>query len=212
MTVKTTNAFDLAMFRRTYEEWDIDALLALYADARADPDRPRQPAEQIFFSPNCMTSSRGCSSTCGLVLGVVATVENTIAEWEPRVATIMCSRIPRRAQVLANAAPRVAGRPHHRRARRPVRPAIRRESVRAMRRRVIGIACAAVALGGLALPAVGYRVRRARSERAELLRRNHHERRGNAAPGGLCLARSFRRACGESLPGACCGSVSPLAR
>ena len=32
MTVPTSTSFDLEAFRRGYEEWDIDALLALYAD------------------------------------------------------------------------------------------------------------------------------------------------------------------------------------
>ena len=44
MTVKTRTPFDLEAFRRGYEEWDIDALLALYADEveliQIDRDNP----------------------------------------------------------------------------------------------------------------------------------------------------------------------------
>jgi hypothetical protein len=32
MTVKTGTAFDLDVLRRGYKEWDVEALLALYAD------------------------------------------------------------------------------------------------------------------------------------------------------------------------------------
>src|SRR5215204_2654126 len=44
MTVKTSTSFDLEAFGRGYEEWDIDALLALYADEveliQIDRDNP----------------------------------------------------------------------------------------------------------------------------------------------------------------------------
>jgi ketosteroid isomerase-like protein len=44
MTVKTTDRLDLEAFRRAYEEWDIDALLDLYADdvelVQIDRDHP----------------------------------------------------------------------------------------------------------------------------------------------------------------------------
>jgi ketosteroid isomerase-like protein len=44
MTVKTSAAFDLESFRRGYEHWDVDALLALYADEveliQIDRDNP----------------------------------------------------------------------------------------------------------------------------------------------------------------------------
>lgn len=34
MTTQTTTSFDVAPFKRAYESWDIEALLALYADGR----------------------------------------------------------------------------------------------------------------------------------------------------------------------------------
>ena len=44
MAVGTSTSFDLEAFRRGYEEWDIDALLALYADEvdliQLDRDNP----------------------------------------------------------------------------------------------------------------------------------------------------------------------------
>jgi hypothetical protein len=44
MTVTASTSFDLETFRRGYEEWDIDALLALYADEveliQIDRDNP----------------------------------------------------------------------------------------------------------------------------------------------------------------------------
>ena len=44
MTVETTTSFDLETFKRGYEEWDIEALLALYADEveliQIDRDNP----------------------------------------------------------------------------------------------------------------------------------------------------------------------------
>ena len=47
MTVKTRTSFDLEAFRRGYEEWDIDALLTLYADdvelIQIDPTSPERP-------------------------------------------------------------------------------------------------------------------------------------------------------------------------
>jgi hypothetical protein len=32
MTVKSATSFDIGAFQRTYQEWDIEALLDLYAD------------------------------------------------------------------------------------------------------------------------------------------------------------------------------------
>ena len=44
MVLATSTSFDLEAFRRGYEEWDIDALLALYADEveliQIDRDNP----------------------------------------------------------------------------------------------------------------------------------------------------------------------------
>jgi ketosteroid isomerase-like protein len=44
MTVKTGTSFDLEALKRGYEEWDVEALLALYADdielIQIDRDNP----------------------------------------------------------------------------------------------------------------------------------------------------------------------------
>jgi ketosteroid isomerase-like protein len=62
MPVTTSTSFDIDALKRGYEEWDIDALLALYADdvelIQIDRDNPapRAPAA-------ARTSSGGCSST-----------------------------------------------------------------------------------------------------------------------------------------------------
>ena len=42
MTVKTSTSFDLEAFRRGYEEWDIEALLALYAGTEVVEFSPTQ--------------------------------------------------------------------------------------------------------------------------------------------------------------------------
>jgi ketosteroid isomerase-like protein len=101
MTVETTAAFDVATFKRTYEEWDIDALLALYADdvELVQIDRDHPPS-----SPRTRHGSdvlRGMLEHCADA-GVVATVENTIADGQRAAATITCA-FPGGRRVLANA-------------------------------------------------------------------------------------------------------------
>jgi ketosteroid isomerase-like protein len=101
MTVKTTTAFDVATFKRTYEEWDIEALLALYADdvELIQIDRDSPPS-----SPRTRHGSdvlRGMLEHCAGA-GVVATVENTIADGQRAAATITCA-FPGGRRVLANA-------------------------------------------------------------------------------------------------------------
>jgi hypothetical protein len=48
MTVKAATQFDLSAFKRAYEEWDIEALLGLYADevelVQIDRDNPPSSA------------------------------------------------------------------------------------------------------------------------------------------------------------------------
>ena len=77
MTVKTTVSFDVATFKRAYEEWDIDALLALYADdvelIQIDRDHP----------PSSPRTRQGSDVLHGMLehcagAGVVATVGNTV--------------------------------------------------------------------------------------------------------------------------------------
>jgi ketosteroid isomerase-like protein len=101
MTVETIQSFDIATFKRAYEEWDIEALVALYADelelVQIDRDNPpsaprtRQGREVL----------RGMLEHCAGA-GVVATVENTVAGEQRAAATITCE-FPGGRRVLANA-------------------------------------------------------------------------------------------------------------
>jgi hypothetical protein len=101
MTVKTTASFDVATFKRTYEEWDIDALLALYADdvelIQIDRDHPPSAPRTRHGSDVLRGMLEHCAGA-----GVVATVDNTIADGERAAATITCT-FPGGRRVLANA-------------------------------------------------------------------------------------------------------------
>jgi ketosteroid isomerase-like protein len=101
MTVETTTAFDVATFKRSYEAWDIESLLALYADdvelVQIDRDNP----------PSQPRTRRGRDVFRGMVehcagAGVRSTVENTIAGEHRAAATITCE-FPGGRRVLANA-------------------------------------------------------------------------------------------------------------
>jgi len=101
MTVDTIQSFDVATFKRAYEEWDIEALLALYADelelVQIDRDNPpsaprtRQGREVL----------RGMLEHCAGA-GVSASVENTVADQDRAAATITCV-FPGGRRVVANA-------------------------------------------------------------------------------------------------------------
>src|SRR5215213_9820384 len=89
MTVKTRTSFDLEALRRGYEEWDIGALLALYADEveliQIDRDNPAS-------SPRVRHGKevyRGMFEHCAAA-GVKATVENAITGEDRAAATITC--------------------------------------------------------------------------------------------------------------------------
>jgi ketosteroid isomerase-like protein len=101
MTVETIQSFDIATFKRAYEEWDIEALLALYADdlelVQIDRDNP----------PSAPRTRQGREILRGMLehcagAGVAATVENTVAGNERAAATITCE-FPGGRRVLANA-------------------------------------------------------------------------------------------------------------
>ena len=102
MTVKTRTTFDLEAFRRGYEEWDVEALLALYADGveliqidrENPPSSPRvRQGKEVF---------RGMFEHCAAV-GVKAKVENAIAGEHRAAATVTCE-FPGGRTVIANAA------------------------------------------------------------------------------------------------------------
>jgi ketosteroid isomerase-like protein len=101
MTVKTSASFDLDTLRRGYEEWDVDALLGLYADdvelIQIDRDHPpssprARHGREVF---------RGMFEHCAAA-GVRATVENAVAGEDRAAATITCE-FPGGRRVVANA-------------------------------------------------------------------------------------------------------------
>jgi ketosteroid isomerase-like protein len=101
MTVTTGTTFDLGTLKRGYEEWDIEALLGLYADdvelIQIDrdnpPSSPRTRSGKDIF--------RGMFEHCAGA-GVRATVENTVAGERRAAATIRCE-FPGGRTVMANA-------------------------------------------------------------------------------------------------------------
>jgi ketosteroid isomerase-like protein len=101
MTVKTAAAFEIAAFRRSYEEWDIDALLAMYADnveiEQIDRDNPPS-APRVRHGKDVL---KGMFEHCAAA-GVKATVENTVADGRRAAATVTCE-FPGGRRVLANA-------------------------------------------------------------------------------------------------------------
>jgi ketosteroid isomerase-like protein len=100
MTVQTSTSFDLETLRRGYEEWDIEALLALYADdvelTQIDRDNPpssprTRRGKDIF---------RGMFEHCAAA-GVKATVANGVAGDDRAAATVTCE-FPGGRKVVAN--------------------------------------------------------------------------------------------------------------
>jgi ketosteroid isomerase-like protein len=101
MPVQTTAAFDLAAFRRAYEQWDIEALLDCYADdvelVQIDRDNP----------PSAPRVRRGKETLAGMfshcaAAGVTASVAHAVAGDRSAAATVTCE-FPGGRKVLANA-------------------------------------------------------------------------------------------------------------
>jgi hypothetical protein len=100
MTVKTSTSFDLDTFRRGYEEWDVEALLGLYAgdveliqiDRDNPPSSPRARHGSDVF--------RGMLEHCAAA-GVRASVENAVAGEGRAAATVTCE-FPGGRRVMAN--------------------------------------------------------------------------------------------------------------
>ena len=100
MTVKSDTKFDMAEFKRAYEEWDIPALLGFYADdvqltmisGDNPPSSPRVSHGKEVFE-GMFTH---CKST-----GVNATVENGIADSHRAAVTVTCE-FPGGRQVVGN--------------------------------------------------------------------------------------------------------------
>jgi ketosteroid isomerase-like protein len=101
MTVNTTTSFDLEALRRGYEQWDVEALLALYADEveliQIDRDNPPSSprvrhGKEVF---------KGMFEHCAAA-GVKASVENAVAGEGRAAATVTCE-FPEGRRVTANA-------------------------------------------------------------------------------------------------------------
>ena len=101
MTVETTTSFEVAQFKEAYEAWDIEALVALYADepelVQIDRDNPPS-APRTRHGRDVL---RGMLQHCAGA-GVVVTVENGVADEQRAAATITCE-FPGGRKVLANA-------------------------------------------------------------------------------------------------------------
>ena len=100
MPVKTSTSLDLEEFRRGYEEWDIDALLSLYADEveliQIDRDNPPS-APRVRHGKEMF---KGMFEHCAAA-GVKATVENAVAGEHRAAATVTCE-FPGGRKVVAN--------------------------------------------------------------------------------------------------------------
>jgi len=101
MTVESTVTFDIEEYRRAYEEWDIEALLACYADdvELVQIDREHPPsAPRVRHGKDLF---RGMFEHCAAA-GAKATVEHTVPGQERAAATVTC-QFPNGRKVLANA-------------------------------------------------------------------------------------------------------------
>ena len=100
MTVETTAQFDVDVFKRAYEQWDIETLLDLYADdvelVQIDRDNPPS-SPRVRHGKDVF---RGMFEHCAAA-GVKATVEHAIAGENRAAATVTCE-FPGGRKVLAN--------------------------------------------------------------------------------------------------------------
>ena len=100
MSVRSTTGFDVDEFARAYAQWDIDALLDLYADefelVQIDRDNPPS-APRVRQGMEV----RGGWRAPGAAAGVRAPVANPGAGGAPAAATITCE-FPGGRKVLAN--------------------------------------------------------------------------------------------------------------
>jgi hypothetical protein len=101
MTVESTTAFDIGAFKRGYEEWDVEALLALYAPdvelIQIDRDNPPS-APRVRRGKDVL---QGMLEHCAAA-GVTATVDHMVAGRDRAAATITCE-FPGGRKVVANA-------------------------------------------------------------------------------------------------------------
>jgi ketosteroid isomerase-like protein len=102
MTVNNDTAFDLEALKRGYEDWDIEALLGLYADdvEQVQIDRDNPPSSPLVRRGKDIY--RGMFEHCAAA-DVKATVENGIAGHDRAAATVTCE-FPGGRKVVANSA------------------------------------------------------------------------------------------------------------
>ena len=107
MTVKTSTRFVSEALQRGYEEWDVEALLSLYADEveliQIDRDNPPSTprvrrGKEVF---------KGMFEHCAAA-GVRATVDNPLTGQERAAATITCE-FPGGRKVVANSILEIEG-------------------------------------------------------------------------------------------------------
>ena len=100
MTMKTETKFDLEVFKRSYEEWNIDDLLDLYADdvelIQIDRDNPPSSPRTRHGKDVFKGMFEHCAGA-----GVKATVKNLVAGDDRAAATITCE-FPGGRKVIAN--------------------------------------------------------------------------------------------------------------
>jgi ketosteroid isomerase-like protein len=101
MTVGTSTSLDLEALRRGYEGWDIEGLLALYADEveliQIDRDNPPS-SPRVRHGKEVL---KGMLEHCAAA-GVRATVENAVTAGDRAAATVTCE-FPGGRKVVANA-------------------------------------------------------------------------------------------------------------
>lgn len=100
MTVTSSTSFDLDSLRRGYEEWDVQALLDLYADdvelIQIDRDNPPSSPRVRHGKDIFKGMFEHCASA-----GVKATAENAVAGEDRAAVTITCE-FPGGRKVVAN--------------------------------------------------------------------------------------------------------------
>jgi ketosteroid isomerase-like protein len=101
MAVQTQMSFDSETLKRAYEQWDLEALLACYADdvelIQIDRDNPPS-APRVRHGKDVLA---GMFEHCAAA-GVTATVEHTVDGEDRAAATVTCE-FPGGRKVLANA-------------------------------------------------------------------------------------------------------------
>jgi ketosteroid isomerase-like protein len=107
MTAQSATDFDLGTFKRAYEQWDVEALLGLYADDvelfQIDRDNPPS-SPRVRHGKGVF---KGMFEHCAAA-GVKATVEHAIAGQDRAAATVTCE-FPGGRKVLANSILEIEG-------------------------------------------------------------------------------------------------------